>query len=67
MNDGYVYIEKELLGAILEYFWVAIDKYRETYTGYYDDAGTKWNREYLMMVSNYNQVAKLLGIELIKD
>ncbi|MEY1276759.1 hypothetical protein AB7080_12125 [Providencia rettgeri] len=61
MESELIQVPKDLLEELASEYQAKISWFMEAYKGYYDIAGSRWNRDYNDYVDSFNIAAELLG------
>lgn len=60
MENELIQVPKDLLEELASEYQAKISEYMQGYKGYYDVAGSRWNRDYNDYVDSFNAAAALL-------
>ncbi|MBS9541480.1 hypothetical protein Q4R42_06975 [Morganella morganii subsp. sibonii] len=63
MESELIQVPKDLLEELASVYQSEILWFMETYNGYYNIVGTRWNRDYNDYVDSFNSAAELLGLD----
>ncbi|MBW3117872.1 hypothetical protein [Providencia rettgeri] len=61
MEDELIKVPKDLLEELASEYQAKIAWFMEAYKGYYDEVGSRYNKDYNYYVDNFNIAADLLG------
>lgn len=61
MESELIQVPKDLLEELASEYQSKILWFMQTYSGYYNIVGTRWNRDYNDYVDSFNSAAELLG------